>query len=122
MPASADSTRSIGHDLPTRASFRGPPRVAEVACWAHVRRGFFDVHASNKSAIAKEALDRIGALFDIERAIAGQPPQIRRSVRERTARPKLDEMATWLDTQLQKIRARATSPAPSVLPARVGRR
>jgi hypothetical protein len=24
-------------------------------------------------------------------------------VRERTARPKLDELATWLDTQLQKI-------------------
>ena len=82
---------------------QGPPRVAEVACWAHVRRGFFDVHASNKSAIAKEALDRIGTLFDIERTIAGQPPQIRRSVRERTARPKLDELATWLDTQLQKI-------------------
>ncbi len=45
----------------------------------------------------------IGALFDIERTIAGQPPQLRRSVRERTARPKLDELATWLDTQLQKI-------------------
>jgi transposase len=54
---------------------QGPPRVAEVACWAHVRRGFFDVHASNKSAIAKEALDRIGALFDIERTIAGQMPR-----------------------------------------------
>jgi transposase len=29
--------------------------------------------------------------------------QLRRSVRGRTARPKLDELATWLDTQLQKI-------------------
>ena len=53
---------------------QGPPRVAEVACWAHVRRGFFDEYASHKSAIAKEALDRIGALFDIERLIAGKPP------------------------------------------------
>ena len=50
---------------------QGPPRVAEVACWAHVRRGFFDEYASHQSAIAKEALDRIGALFDIERLIAG---------------------------------------------------
>ncbi len=81
----------------------GPPRVAEVACWAHVRRGFYDEYASNKSAIAKEALDRIGTLFDIERAIAGQPPESRRSVRQRTARPRITELATWLDEQLQKL-------------------
>ena len=81
----------------------GPPRVAEVACWSHVRRGFFDEWASHKSAIAKEALDRIGALFDIERPIKGQPPDIRRAVRQRTARPKVDELGVWLDAQLQKI-------------------
>ena len=102
MPASASSTRSQARD-PTRALLQGPPRVAEVACWAHVRRGFFDECASHKSAIAKEALDRIGALFDIERLIAGHPPDIRRAVRQRTARPKIDELATWLDAQLQLI-------------------
>lgn len=82
---------------------QGPPRVAEVACWSHVRRGFFDDYASRKSPIAKEALDRIGALFDIERPIKGQPPDIRRAVRQRTAKPKLDDLAVWLDAQLQKI-------------------
>ena len=53
---------------------QGPPRVAEVACWAHARRYFFDEWASSKSKVAKEVLDRIGALFDIERPIAGSPP------------------------------------------------
>ena len=81
----------------------GPPRVAEVGCWSHVRRGFFDEWSEHKSAIAKEALDRIGALFDIERPIAGSPPDIRRAVRQRTARPKIDELAIWLDAQLAKI-------------------
>lgn len=81
----------------------GPPRVVEVACWAHVRRGFFDEWSEHKSSIAKEALDRIGALFDIERPIAGSPPDIRRAVRQRTARPKIDELAVWLDAQLAKI-------------------
>jgi transposase len=85
------------------ALLQGPPRVAEVACWAHVRRGFFDEYASHKSAIALGALDRIGALFDIERAIAGKPPEIRRGVRQRTARPKIGELATWLDAQLELI-------------------
>ena len=81
----------------------GPPRVAEVACWAHARRYFFDVYKSNGSSIAKEALDRIGALFDIERLIAGAPAERRQDVRQRTARSKIDELATWLDAQLQRI-------------------
>ena len=41
-------------------------RVTEAACWAHVRRKFFDVHPANGSPIAKEALDRIGALYALE--------------------------------------------------------
>jgi len=81
----------------------GPPRVAEVGCWAHVRRGFFDEWSEHKSTIAKEALERIGALFDIERPIAGAPPDIRRAVRQRTAKPRIDELAVWLDAQLDKI-------------------
>ncbi|MGE0697667.1 MAG: IS66 family transposase [Hyphomicrobiaceae bacterium] len=85
------------------ALVHGPPRMAEVACWSYVRRRFWDEWVSHKSAIAKEALDRIGALFDIERTIAGHAPDIRRSVRPRTARPKIDELATWMDAQLQKI-------------------
>jgi transposase len=89
------------------AGLQGPPRVAEVACWAHARRGFFDVYKSNGSAIAKEALDRIGALFDIERLIAGSPAERRRSVRQHMAKPRLDELGVWLDAQLQKIPGRS---------------
>jgi transposase len=85
------------------ALLHGPPRVAEVGCWSHVRRGFFDEWAAHKSAIAKEALDRIGALFDIERTIAGSPPDIRRAVRQRMAKPKIDALAVWFDAQLAKI-------------------
>lgn len=85
------------------ALVHGPPCVAEVGCWSHVRRGFFDEWTEHKSAIAKEALDRIGALFDIERTIAGSLPEIRRAVRQRTAKPKIDELAIWLDAQLAKI-------------------
>jgi len=81
----------------------GPPRVVEVACWAHVRRGFFDEAKSSGSPIAREALEKIGALFDIERLIAGAPPEHRRNVRQRLAKPRLGELATWLDAQLQRI-------------------
>ncbi len=79
-----------------------PANVTEVACWAHVRRKFFDVHKANGSAIAREALERIGALFDIERTIAGKSADRRRTVRQSLAREKLDELAGWLDRQ-QKL-------------------
>ncbi len=81
----------------------GPPRVAEVACWAHVRRGFFDEAKRRGLPIAKEALAKIGALFDIERLIVGASPARRRHVRQRLAKPLLDELAAWLDAQLQRI-------------------
>jgi transposase len=40
-------------------------RISEAGCWAHARRKFFDVHAASGSPIAKEALDRIAALYAI---------------------------------------------------------
>jgi hypothetical protein len=49
-------------------------RIIEAGCWAHVRRKFFDVHAATGSPIAKEALDRIGQLYAVEKAINGSPP------------------------------------------------
>jgi transposase len=80
-----------------------PSAVAEVACWAHVRRKLFDEHASTGSPLAADALKRIGVLFDIERALAGCPPDERRSVRQAKARPILDELAAFLDATLARI-------------------
>lgn len=77
-----------------------PAGVTEVACWAHVRRGFFEFHKATGSTIAREALDQIGALFDIERSIAGECALRRRDVRRALAREKIDQLATWFDAQL----------------------
>jgi transposase len=62
-------------------------RIVEAECWAHVRRKFFDVHAANGSAIAKEALDRIGALYGVEAAINGMSPEERRRQRQAQSKP-----------------------------------
>jgi hypothetical protein len=45
--------------------------VTEVACWAHVRRKFYDIHVATNAPIAGDALTRIGQLFDVERAAIG---------------------------------------------------
>lgn len=84
-----------------------PGPITEVACWSHARRLFFDVYDTNGSPIAKEALERIGVLFDIERPIAGKPPDVRQQVRAQLTKPRLDELAVWLDQQLQRIPGRS---------------
>jgi transposase len=70
--------------------------VAEAACWAHVRRKFFDVHAANGSPIAKEALNRIAALYGVEEEARGKPPDERRRLRQGKAKPLIDDLHAWL--------------------------
>ena len=45
-------------------------------------------------------LDRIGALYAIEKAIRGRPPNERRAVRQERSRPLLDAMYAWLQQTL----------------------
>ena len=53
-------------------------RIQEAACWAHVRRKFYDLQVAHKSPVAAEALERIGALYAIEKEIRGRSPEERR--------------------------------------------
>jgi transposase len=77
--------------------------VTEVACWAHVRRKFYDIHVASNAPIAGEALARIGELFDIERAAMGRSPQQRARIRQSAARPVVDELAAFFDASLSRI-------------------
>lgn len=77
--------------------------VTEAACWAHVRRKFFDVHAANASPLAKEALDRIGALYAIEDHIRGKLPDERRRCRQEQSAPLVAGLKAWLDATLSRI-------------------
>jgi len=71
-------------------------KIKEVACWAHVRRKFYDIHVSLASPIALEALERIGRLYKIEEEIRGRPPDERKAVRQARAGPELTSLHEWL--------------------------
>jgi hypothetical protein len=71
-------------------------RIQEAACWAHVRRKFYDIHAALASPIAAEALRQIGQLYAIETEIRGRAPDERCSVRQARAGPQLQALYTWL--------------------------
>jgi len=70
--------------------------IIEAGCWAHARRKFFDLARLNKAPIAIEAVERIDALFAIERDINGLPPQERVRVRDELSRPLVLSLEQWL--------------------------
>ena len=78
-------------------------RIQEAACWAHVRRKFYDLHVAHRSPVAVEAMERIAALYAIEKEIRGHSAEERREVRGTRARPLLDSLKQWLEETLGKL-------------------
>ena len=86
-------------------------RVQEAACWAHVRRKFYDLKEAHKSPIATEAVERIAPLYGIEEEIRGRSPDERREVRDARSRPLLASMHEWLEASLAKLSKKSETAA-----------
>ena len=96
---------------------RKPGPILEAACWAHARRKFFvlaDVAGIARRAaqgkgpavlspICLEAVQRIDALFDIEREINGQSPEDRRTIRQASSAPLVADLHRWLGEQRARL-------------------
>jgi hypothetical protein len=86
-------------------------RIEQAACWAHVRRKFYDLEQAHASPVAREALQRIGALYGIEEQIRGHPPEQRREVRQAEAQPLLDSLRQWFEEILSKLSRKSETTA-----------
>jgi transposase len=96
---------------------RQPGLVLEAGCFAHARRKFFELadvksaarkksrgeHAGLIYPIALEAVQRIDALFDIERAINGRSAAERLAARREHSAPLMAELHAWLVEQLARL-------------------
>jgi transposase len=78
-------------------------RIVEAGCWAHVRRKFFDVHTATGSPIAKEALDRIGQLYAVEKTINRLPPDRRQQQRQLQSKPIAEALAAWAEATVRQL-------------------
>ncbi len=81
----------------------GEEKAVEVACMAHVRRKFVDVHQSTGAAIVELTLRRLSDLYVIEAAARGQPPDQRAALRQERSKPIPDALERWLAAQLATI-------------------
>ncbi len=96
---------------------RDPAPVLEAACFAHARRKFFELADVDGAArrrsrgqrssmiypIALEAVQRLDALFDIERTINGKAPAERRAARQELSAPLMVELHAWLSAQVARL-------------------
>ncbi len=76
--------------------------VTELACLAHCRRKFFDLHAAGGHPIAEEALRRIGELYGIEARAHDGDAVARLALRQEEAMPRLKALHEWLIAQRVK--------------------
>jgi transposase len=78
---------------------------------AHVRRKFYDLEQAHGSPLAREALERIGALFAIEDQIRGRPAEERRQVRQARAAPLIRSLHGWFESSLPKLSRKSDTTA-----------
>lgn len=77
--------------------------VTLAYCWAHARRGFFNVHQRTGDPVAAEALRRIGEIYAIEARIRGRTAEERATVRQAETAPLLTALRSWLMERLGEI-------------------
>ena len=93
---------------------RDPGPVICTFCWSHSRRKFFEladirrnVHknkpAHEISPIALEAVQKIDAIFDIERELNGLSAPDRHAARQELIRPLVENLHTWLVQERAKM-------------------
>lgn len=70
------------------------------------RRDFHDVWRATGSEIARDALDRVGALYDVERKVNGPPAERRQEIRERESRERVDAFHGWMSARFTRIPAK----------------
>jgi transposase len=83
--------------------------IREAACWAHVRRKFYDLEQAHASPIAAEAIRRIAQLYAIESVVRGKPPDERRSMRQQHAQPLIDDFHAWLLRSLATLSVKSAT-------------
>lgn len=77
--------------------------ITELACWAHARRKFYELHEAGKSVHAEQALHFIGQLYHSNAQAKGLDPPARHAWRQQHSVPILHAFKAWLDTTRLKV-------------------
>ena len=87
----------------------GEDKADEQACMVHVRRKFVEEFERTGGVIAKEAIQRIGKLYDVEKDARGKSREERVAIRQEKAKPVFDDLEVWLQAQLTKLPGKSSA-------------
>ena len=93
-----------------KALFKGDA-VVEIGCMAHARRKFHDLHVNHGSAIAGDALEYFGALYEVERRAKdlNLDADGRKALRQAEAAPVATKLQAWLTRRLAEVAPRSAT-------------
>lgn len=80
----------------------------EVGCWAHARRKFWEA-ALAKEVAAREALVRIGRIFELDATYRKHPPSKTKALRQEFLRPHVEAFLAFAESEYEKVRNRRGS-------------
>jgi len=92
-----------GYNRLQRAERQGGSPLRLAYCWAHARRELIDAMPEAGSPIGEEILQRIAALYAVEKQIRGSSPEQRRAVRQERAKPLIVDLEAFINAQRQRL-------------------
>tara|TARA_R110001592_G_scaffold206220_1_gene456973 strand:+ start:365 stop:1939 length:1575 start_codon:yes stop_codon:yes gene_type:complete len=96
-----------GYNRLTRPSRKGGDPLCVAYCWAHARRKLREIFERDGSEIAREGLERIAKLYEIEAEIRGLGHDQRLAVRMARTAPLVESFGTWLTEHRSRISAKS---------------
>lgn len=83
-------------------------KIRLAFCLVHARRNFVDVHKTTNSPFAKEVIERIAAVYAIEKRIRGLDADQRRAVRQAETKPLMEALKARLEATKDGISRQST--------------
>ena len=78
--------------------------ITEAACWAHTRRKFYEITVMSEHAnIARNVLEEIGKVYEVEENIRGLSSQERLKARTKHSKPLVDKLFKSLKKEYKNL-------------------
>ena len=92
-----------GYNRLEKSDRQGGSPLRLAYCWSHGRREVIKAMSEAGSPIGDEILQRIAALYAIEKQIRGASPEVRRATRQERSEPLVADLEAFIRVQRERL-------------------
>jgi transposase len=92
-----------GYNRLEKTDRQGGSPLRLAYCWSHARREVIKAMPEAGSPIGDEILQRIAALYAIEKQIRGASPEVRRATRQERSEPLVADLEAFIRVQRERL-------------------